>query len=78
MTTRDKRLLAAAGLIGASILSATLANASDPRTSTHSGDKYGYTFNIDKPRDVLLAVAWIGICAASCAMAVVVALWVRL
>ena len=51
MTTRTQRRLAIAGLIGASILSTSLAHAADPRTSPDSADRYGYNFNVNSKRD---------------------------
>ncbi|WP_454725206.1 MULTISPECIES: hypothetical protein [Cupriavidus] len=50
-TTLTQRLLATA-LLAASAFGATLAHAADPRASSEAGDRYGYHFNVDKPRDV--------------------------
>ncbi|KJK17232.1 hypothetical protein UB46_35625 [Burkholderiaceae bacterium 16] len=51
MTTRTQLRLAIAGLIGASILSTSLAHADDPRTSPDSADRYGYDVNVKSKRD---------------------------
>ncbi|WP_420995021.1 hypothetical protein ACKI2N_007930 [Cupriavidus sp. 30B13] len=42
MTTRTQRILAAVGLVGASVFAASYANAMDPRTSPFSADRYDY------------------------------------